>query len=539
MASEAQLAEGFAAAVASLNDQFALWVATQKQQKPATLWSQGALDYLRHAVMIRRDSADKAQASGQTEVLYKLLQIGKQQEAQLSMMPLQHSKVIHFIRHGEGFHNIGVPGEDPQLTEAGWQQCAALKQHVAKHADQLRIQVVVASPLFRTLETACGVFGGSKWGSAAQGTPLMQAQSAAPQLRTAHAAIATAPGPCIIAFEGCRERIAGRIGRLEALSQEILNGLRLTGVTSCQRCGLEDGTASGCKRGCTPTSLGPDLCDRRRDTHLTRAHFPGVDFSMIQHQQDTLYDTKRVESEHSVQHRGTLLLQWLLARPESSIAVVTHHGFLGWSLSSFGHECAPAVGNQMHRGFANCEMRSMVVTDAAASQISNGLGPSSQQSTAPMTAAAAAPLPVSSIQPATPVQSPSALGQQTVFRSPLLQPVVLPVSQPTQPSTSQSSSNLPPRVPTAVPITPSPQQRVSQTGTGKPPPLPSISEASPVHAPVAHISGVQLPLPAAAAPRPIAAQRRSVDQPASPSAGRTPIQQPAVSINAWLPAYQG
>ncbi|KAK9855109.1 hypothetical protein WJX84_006371 [Apatococcus fuscideae] len=334
MASEAQLAEGFAAAVASLNDQFALWVATQKQQKPATLWSQGALDYLRHAVMIRRDSADKAQASGQTEVLYKLLQIGKQQEAQLSMMPLQHSKVIHFIRHGEGFHNIGVPGEDPQLTEAGWQQCAALKQHVAKHADQLRIQVVVASPLFRTLETACGVFGGSKWGSAAQGTPLMQAQSAAPQLRTAHAAIATAPGPCIIAFEGCRERIVS--------------------------CG---------SWGCTPTSLGPDLCDRRRDTHLTRAHFPGVDFSMIQHQQDTLYDTKRVESEHSVQHRGTLLLQWLLARPESSIAVVTHHGFLGWSLSSFGHECAPAVGNQMHRGFANCEMRSMVVTDAAATYL--------------------------------------------------------------------------------------------------------------------------------------------------------------------------
>ena len=64
MTSEAQLSEGFAAAVASLNEQFALWVATQKQQKPATLWSQGALDYLRHAVMIRRDSADKAQASG-------------------------------------------------------------------------------------------------------------------------------------------------------------------------------------------------------------------------------------------------------------------------------------------------------------------------------------------------------------------------------------------------------------------------------------------------------------------------------------------
>ena len=64
MSSEAQLTENLAAAIKSLNDQFALWVATQKQQKPANLWSQGAVDYLRHAVMIRRDSADKAQATG-------------------------------------------------------------------------------------------------------------------------------------------------------------------------------------------------------------------------------------------------------------------------------------------------------------------------------------------------------------------------------------------------------------------------------------------------------------------------------------------
>ncbi len=64
MGSEAQLVDGFAAAVTSLNEQFALWVATQKQQKLGTLWSQGAVDYLRHAVMIRRDSADKAQAAG-------------------------------------------------------------------------------------------------------------------------------------------------------------------------------------------------------------------------------------------------------------------------------------------------------------------------------------------------------------------------------------------------------------------------------------------------------------------------------------------
>lgn len=82
-------------------------------------------------------------------------------------------------------------------------------------------------------------------------------------------------------------------------------------------------------------------------------------------------------------------------------------------------------------------------------------------------------------------------------------------------------------------------QTMSGTGTGRPPPLPSISEAIPVHAPVAHISGVQMPLPAAPGPRPPAVQRRSMDQPASPLAGRTPIQQPAVGVKAWLPAFQG
>ena len=75
-------------------------------------------------------------------------------------------------------------------------------------------QVVVASPLFRTLETACGVFGGSEWAGPEQGIPLMHAQTAAPQLRTAHAAIAAAPGPRIIAFEGCRERLGRLPGSL-------------------------------------------------------------------------------------------------------------------------------------------------------------------------------------------------------------------------------------------------------------------------------------------------------------------------------------
>ena len=87
---------------------------------------------------------------------------------QLSVMPLQHTKVlsgslqgsshclgmlvpgpilmlcqqvVHLIRHGEGFHNIGLHHVDAQLTPTGWQQAAALGHHLRLHSNALSIQV--------------------------------------------------------------------------------------------------------------------------------------------------------------------------------------------------------------------------------------------------------------------------------------------------------------------------------------------------------------------------------------------------------------
>ena len=55
-------------------------------------------------------------------------------------------QVIHFIRHGQGFHNTGHSirrdqYEDAQLTEAGWQQAHALNQHIQAQDPPLSIQV--------------------------------------------------------------------------------------------------------------------------------------------------------------------------------------------------------------------------------------------------------------------------------------------------------------------------------------------------------------------------------------------------------------
>ena len=64
-------------------------------------------------------------------------------------------KLVHFVRHAQGFHNISPlkiqqRPHDARLTPEGEAQCAALQAATAA----LRPALVVASPLTRTLQTA-------------------------------------------------------------------------------------------------------------------------------------------------------------------------------------------------------------------------------------------------------------------------------------------------------------------------------------------------------------------------------------------------
>ena len=51
-----------------------------------------------------------------------------------------NAQTVHFVRHGEGFHNIGIVNLDAHLTEAGWRQAEALNKHVAGLKPALDIQ---------------------------------------------------------------------------------------------------------------------------------------------------------------------------------------------------------------------------------------------------------------------------------------------------------------------------------------------------------------------------------------------------------------
>ncbi|RAK74705.1 histidine phosphatase family protein [Aspergillus fijiensis CBS 313.89] len=67
--------------------------------------------------------------------------------------------VIHCVRHGEGFHNVGggcytIP--DPRLSLTGENQCESLREDAFRN--QSGISLILSSPMCRALQTAALVF---------------------------------------------------------------------------------------------------------------------------------------------------------------------------------------------------------------------------------------------------------------------------------------------------------------------------------------------------------------------------------------------
>ena len=239
-------------------------------------------------------------------------------------MPMCHTKTLHFIRHGEGWHNVGLANMDAHLTPRGWAQAHALGRHMQDHDVTRNVQLVIVSPLMRTLETAAGVFGiedGSDETAGFGAGTLMVAQREVPDVKSAHTALKRRHGVSFLANELCRER------------------------------------------------LGPSSCDSRRPLSEAAAAFPGVDFSLIADDVDPHWHPGNVEPEEAVVLRGRQFLQWIMTLPESNIAVVTHSAFLWFTLSGFGAENARPVRERLQRWYENCEMRSVVLGDGGTTAV--------------------------------------------------------------------------------------------------------------------------------------------------------------------------
>lgn len=220
--------------------------------------------------------------------------------------PPKRGKRIHFVRHGQGFHNLladlyremgkkfdSESGEggadnpychpavvDPPLTAIGRQQAAAA-QGVAQAA---AVELVVVSPLQRATQTALIAF-----------QHLVEGSST------------TVP---FVAHEGCRE---------------------ISGV---------------------------HVCDRRRSVSELQKDFPMIDYAAAGvPDEDSYWHASEREKLVDLAARGYDFLLWVRDRPEKEIAVASH---FAWLMTLFN---AVLRCNEKHLsyGFQTGEVRSMDV----------------------------------------------------------------------------------------------------------------------------------------------------------------------------------
>eukprot|EP00891_Asterochloris_glomerata_P003056 jgi/Astpho2/3056/e_gw1.00051.123.1_t len=274
-------------------------------------------------------------------------------QIEIEAIPVRHTKVVHFIRHAQGFHNVAGHAdpeayrsfeyEDAHLTAYGWRQAEAVQQHLAGLQQPLQVEVVICSPLTRTLETAVGIFGTTEWTDDMQGTPLMLQQPSRP-VRVSHqegtqhdAALLSSPAEVLL--------LQGK--------QEARAAVRATGSPPFVAQEL-------CRE-----HIGRHPCDKRSRTSHYQQQFPAVDFSLVDTEEDVLWTPDVREAPEEIKQRGMQFIQWLMQRPEQHIAVVTHSSFLYFMMQNFGKGAAPLVQKEMHRWYENCELRSLLLSNKA------------------------------------------------------------------------------------------------------------------------------------------------------------------------------
>ncbi|KAM1030521.1 hypothetical protein TB1_033727 [Malus domestica] len=233
-----------------------------------------------------------------------------------SLCPLHRCKTLHLVRHGQGIHNVeGAKNYkaymkpeyfDARLTPLGWQQVDNLRKHVHERGLSKRIELVITSPLLRTLQTAVGVFGGEGYKDRTDVPPLMVANAG----NSERPSISNLNCPPIIAVELCREH------------------------------------------------LGVHPCDNRRNISDYQFLFPAIETD-----EDILWKADVRETTEEVAARGLKFMNWLWTRKEKEIAIVTHNGFLSHTLNALGNDCHPSMKKEMSKHFSNCELRSMVIVN--------------------------------------------------------------------------------------------------------------------------------------------------------------------------------
>ena len=216
------------------------------------------------------------------------------------------TKLVHFVRHGQGFHNlmadlakedgktwthcIGLSLENPNpycmeeildapLTNKGREQAMILQPTIQALDDTQKPQLVVLSPNCRALQTG------------------------------------------VIAFDEF-------IGKVPFCAHEMVR-----------------------------EETGVHVCDQRRPKSQQEREFPMVDFSLLSEEEDTLFEKDRRETKKEVTERVYKFLEWLESREENVVGVASHSA---WLLTAFNANFE--VAEESLKGwFQTGEMRSVIL----------------------------------------------------------------------------------------------------------------------------------------------------------------------------------
>jgi broad specificity phosphatase PhoE len=94
-------------------------------------------------------------------------------------------------------------------------------------------------------------------------------------------------------------------------------------------------------------TIGVHYCDKRHSQAYLNLTFPAVDFTGLISNQDSLWRPDERESDEAEFERGRRLLDWLFARAEKRIVVVAHAGIIGMTTTSLFHQWNPAEEGQI------------------------------------------------------------------------------------------------------------------------------------------------------------------------------------------------
>ncbi|MED6145574.1 hypothetical protein PIB30_026433 [Stylosanthes scabra] len=200
------------------------------------------------------------------------------------LFPLHRCKTIHLVRHAQGIHNVEGDKNydaylnpayfDAQLTPLGWKQVDNLRKHVRASGLLERIDLVIVSPLLRTLQTAVGVFGGEDYIDGTDALPLMIAHAG----NSSHDAISSIDCPPVVAVELCREH------------------------------------------------LGVHPCDKRRSINEYQHLFPAIDFSLIDSNEDIWWKANARETKEELTDRGLKFMDCFDNGEFRSMVIVDRNG---------------------------------------------------------------------------------------------------------------------------------------------------------------------------------------------------------------------